>query len=89
VETKPNTKAGINAIDSMFLMALAGITFGTAVAVGRRFGLGWGLLAAPMTLAVVLALYFLFYWAVGFLPYPLGRPRRRDERAEQHESDSN
>jgi hypothetical protein len=47
----------MNLIEVIFVMAVATITFGDAVTVGRRFGLGWGLLAAPLTLAVVGALY--------------------------------
>jgi hypothetical protein len=88
VKTKLQAKAGLNAIELMFLLALAGITFGVALAVGRRFGMGWGLLAAPVTLAVSVTLYSLFYWAVGYLPYPLGTPRHPNPPTKQDENHS-
>jgi hypothetical protein len=85
---KRQTEAGLNVIDLLFLMALAGITFAVAMAVGRRFGVGWGLLAAPATLAVAIGVYSAFYWAVGHLPYPLGASRGKRQPPKQDESNS-
>jgi hypothetical protein len=49
-------KAGLNAIELMFLVSLAGVTFGGAWGVGTRFGLGWGLLAVQVTFGVLFTL---------------------------------
>jgi hypothetical protein len=80
VKPKLQTNTGMNVFELMFFVALAGVTFGVAWAVGRRFGVGWGLLAVPVTLAIAFASYSLFYWVVGFLPYPLGVPRHKNPR---------
>ena len=85
---KRQTEAGLNLIELIFLMALATVTFGVAITVGRRFGLGWGLVAAPVSLAAAVGLYSVFYWAVGFLPYPLGKPQRKHQSHKRNESDS-
>ena len=57
-------------------MAVAGITFGVAARVVQRYGWGWGLVAAVLTAVAVFSIYSLFRWVVGFLPYPLGKPKQ-------------
>lgn len=89
LKAKLRTNAGLNIFELMLLVVLAGVMFGVALAVGRQFGLWWGLLATPVTLAAAIALYSVFYWLVGFLPYPLGAPRHRKPPATQGESDTN
>jgi hypothetical protein len=88
VNTNQQAKAGMNVFELMLLVAIVGITTGVALAVGKRFGLGWSILTAPVTLAAVFGLYSLFYWAVGFLPYPLGKPKRPKQQPKADDTDS-
>ena len=79
------SKAGTNLFELILFVAVVGITAGVALTVGRRFGFGWGVLAAPVALAAVFGLYALFYWAVGFLPYP-SRTQRHQKRTDDTDS---
>ena len=70
-------KDGLNLIELMFVVVGMTITISVAAIVAKRVGLGWGLVAAPVTLIALIVVYSAFYWAVGFVSSPLGTRRRQ------------
>jgi hypothetical protein len=88
MKTPGRSQAGMNLIELLFFVAYVSVTICVAMMVVKRFGWVWGVLATPLILAVLFAFYSLFYWGVGFLPYPLGKPKRPKQQPRADDTDS-
>ncbi len=88
MNTGRHAQAGTNLVEFMFLSALVGITVGVGLGVAHRSGWQWGLVAAVLTVFAVFLIYSLLYWGVGFLPYPLGKPKRPKRQSRADDADS-
>ena len=66
----------MNLVELMGVVTILGVTFGAVTFVVQRVGWLIGIVAIVVTPLVMLALYRLLYWAVGFLPRRLGGPPR-------------